>query len=321
VIPLATLEGIERDATAGVLTLETGRKCHAPMHRREVRTRWFASHPRAFIDAQCANDAGCVLHIVIEGPGDESRGWNSAVVRRPEDPKAWLAAVRSLRPIELEGYGLGLMGTGGPPPPIVFEPPQGVGPWAKAPDHALLSDREPTAAVCAHPDPVGMAWEMRLAIDRSGRVRRCDATTDSVHGRAIDATCLCDALDPVVFPRGAAGRRLRLRATDDGDTSTNDARFVLVQPGTEPWIERLQQSPVLRRCLAVATPRMSITFPVELALADDGTITDVHLGGEVSSIDRMRFATCIVDVLKATALPCAPPGITTLHAEIRLGAP
>ncbi len=244
----------------------------------------------------------------------------SARVRRPEDPKAWLAAVRSLHETELEGYLLGLSGRGGPTPPITLDAPEGVGRWAKPVDHDLYTAKETEAAACAHPDPnVGLMWQLRLAVDRRGRVQRCHAESDATFAREADAKCLCNVVGSIAFPPGASGRRIRSTATDDGETHSSDARFVLVQPGTEPWIERLDESPILSRCLAIAALRMPVTFPAEIMLAEDGAITDVMIRGDVNNTGRMRFAACVVDELKSTALPCAPPGISTLHAQIVLG--
>lgn len=319
IVPIAELERLEARGAVAELALESDRKCRVPLRPDDVHRRWFAGRPHASIEAECGTDQGCRLQVSIESPGNEIRDFVSTRVRRPEDPKAWLAAVHSLHETELEGY-LGLSGRGGPSPPIILDAPEGVGRWAKPVDHDLYTAKETEAAACAHPDPsVGLVWQLRVAVDRRGRVSRCHAESDSTLARQTDAQCLCDVIGSIGFPPGGSGRRVRSTATDDGQTHSSDARFVLVQPGTEPWIEQLDQSPILRRCVVATALRLPITFPAELALADDGTITDVTIRGDVTDIGRMRFATCVVDELKAFALPCAPPGISTLHAQIVLG--
>jgi hypothetical protein len=317
VIPIAKLEHIEQAAATGVLTLDGDRRCSAPLLPSEVARRWFATSPHAAVTARCDNDDVCALEVFITGPVGASTVFTSKPVRRREDPKAWIAAARSLHESEEVLIGLSLSGTGGPMPAVRFDEPTGIGTWAAEPDTALFTALEPSVAACAHPDPlVGMQWTIRTAIARTGKVDRCVAETDHLLARPADATCLCDAVRTIVFPRGAAGRRLRVDAFDDGEHAFTGAVFTVVQPGTDVWIERLRAAPILRRCTSTAPLKGGFGFDVEITLANGGAVTDVFVGGDVTTPERMRFAACIVDNLGAMTFPCAPPGITALRTKI-----
>lgn len=317
IIPIAELERIEAAATAGTLALEQDQRCRAPLSRAELDRRAFAAHPHAAIQASCDDEGHCALQVdTLDAKGNLLEGFSSTVVRRPEDPAAWLRAVDTLGELRLGSIGLGLFGTSHRPP-IQFQTPEAVGPWRRAPALETFTAIEGPAAGCAHPDPIlGMSWTLRAAVDRTGALSRCTAESDSPSARVPDGDCLCRTIAAIDFGAGKAGRRVRVVADDDDSLSANPG-FALVQPGTDAWISRLYESGVLHRCMTstqVAPPPGGLD--VALHLLPDGTIDDVRIDGALTQQDPMRLARCLVQSLPAVALPCAPPGIRTLHARI-----
>lgn len=321
VVPVPELERIEDAATTGTLVLEGDQRCDAPLTRAELYARTFAGRPRAIVEATCDFDGLCSLQLTLDGTSSGDPMFTSKAVRHPEDPKAWVAAVATLSDRGLWGIGLGGSGTSHPPP-MRFEDPVGIGPWPRPPDPTPLQALQGAAEACVHPDRLlGMSWTIRAALDERGRVRRCTASTDHTEGRAADGACLCRLVESVGFGRGPASRRLRVVAIDDGEFDGSGARFDVVQAGTEPWIARLGSTSVLRHCAATRRPVGKLDVDVTLALAPGGRIEDVRLDGDLTTVDRMRFASCVVDGLGRVTLPCAPPGITALHARLRIGGP
>lgn len=317
VIPIAELERIEAAAAAGTLVLEDDQRCRAPLSRAELDRRAFADRPHAEIQASCDYAGQCTLQVdTLDAKGNALEGFSSTVVRRPEDPAAWLRAVDTLGELRFGSIGLGMFGTG-QPPPIQFQNPESVGPWRRAPTLETFTAIEGPAAGCAHPDPiVGMTWTLRAAVDRTGALSRCTAESDSPSGRVPDGECLCRTIAGIDFGAGKAGRRLRVAAVDH-DALSFTPSFAVVQPGTDDWIVRLHRSGVFHHCVTstqVSTPPGGLD--VALRLLPDGTIDDVRIDGALTQQDPMRLARCLVQSLPAVALPCAPPGIRTLHLRI-----
>ncbi len=161
-----------------------------------------------------------------------------------------------------------------------------------------------------------MTWTLRAAVDRTGALSRCTAESDSPSARVPDGECLCRTIGAIDFGAGKAGRRLRVAAVDD-DALSFTPSFAVVQPGTDDWIVRLHQSGVLHRCVtSTQVPTPAGGLDVALRLLPDGTIDDVRIDGALTQQDPMRLARCVVQSLPAVALPCAPPGIRTLHLRI-----
>jgi hypothetical protein len=317
IIPIAELERIEAAAAAGTLVLEHDQRCRAPLSRAELDRRAFADRPHAAIQASCSDADHCTLQVdTLDAKGKTLEGFSSTVVRRPEDPAAWLRAVDTLGELRFGSIGLGMFGSSHPPP-VQFQPPEAVGPWRSAPTRDPFAAIEGPAAGCAHPDPiVGMSWMLRAAIDRTGALARCTAESDSPSARAADGECLCRTIAGIDFGAGKAGRRLRVAAVDD-DSRSFTPGFAVVQPGTDAWVARLNEGGVVHRCITstqVATPAGGLD--VALRLLPDGTIDDVRIDGALTQQDHMRLARCLVQSLPAVPLPCAPPGIRTLHARV-----
>lgn len=317
IIPIAELERIEAAAAAGILALEHDQRCVTPPSRAELDRRAFAAQPHAAIQAACDFDGHCMLQVdTIDAKGNHLEGFSSARVRRPEDPAAWLSAVDTLGDLRFGAIGLGMFGTGHPPP-IQFQNPEAVGAWRRAPTLETFTAVEGIAAGCAHPDPiVGMSWTLRAAVDRTGALSRCTAESDSPSARPADGECLCRTVAGIDFGAGKPGRRMRVAAVDH-DSLTTSPSFAVVQPGTDDWIVRLHEGGVVQRCVTstqVAPPPGGLD--VALTLLPDGTIDDVRIDGALTQQDHMRLARCVVQALPAVALPCAPPGIRTLHARV-----
>lgn len=322
-VPVVELERIEVAAAEGRLVLEGDQQCRAPLTPWEVEQRYFPGRRYATVTADCLED--CRLRATVEDPPDFEgyRVWESPVVSRPHDPRAWQKAASRLRLTSVLGVGgLGLSGTGGSVPPVRFNPPVGVGPWIPGqPEEAPFLALEGTVAGCAHPDPhVGFTWELRVSIDRRGRVERCTAEVDHSQAHASGAGCLCAAVETLAFTAGAAGRRLGVEAVDDGGFGGN-ARFELVQPGTETWVTRLQESPALARCLVAHPQSGSFGARAVLSLAPDGGVDDVRIEGNLVTSESMRFASCLVQELRSVPLPCRPPGVEVLQASLVVNGP
>lgn len=321
-VPVPELERIESAAAEGRLVLEGDQRCRAPLTPDEVASRYFPGRPRLRVSAECFDD--CRLRVTVDDPPkyDDMRAWESPKVTRAYDPKAWLAAAGRLRATDALGIGgLGLFGTSHAPP-VQFFAPVGVGPWSEGqPEDAPFSALESTIASCAHPDPqVGFMWQVRASVDRRGSVTRCVAEADHTLAHVAGAGCLCAAVETLRFPAGAAGRRLRVEALDDGGTGPG-ARLELVQPGTEAWVTRLQEAPALARCLLANPLPDMLATRVLLSLAPDGAIESVRIDGDITTPARMALASCLVQELRTVPLPCRPPGIDALHVSLTVNGP
>lgn len=316
-VPVPELERIEAAAAAGRLVLEGDQRCRAPLSPDEVAARYFPGRPRLTVAAECFDH--CRLRVMVDDPPkyEDMRTWESPKVTRSHDPKAWLAAASRLRATEAMGIGgLGLFGTSHAPP-VQFFAPVGVGPWAAGqPEEAPFGALEGTVASCSHPDPlVGFMWQVRASVDRRGTVTRCVAEADHSLAHAAGAECLCAAVGTIAFPAGAAGRRLRVEALDDGGSGRN-ARLELVQPGTEAWVTRLQDAPALARCIDANPQPGLLAARVTLALAPDGAVETVRVDGDITTMASMGLASCLVQELRTVPLPCRPPGIDALHLSL-----
>jgi len=321
-VPVAESERIEAAAAEGRLVLEGDQRCRAPLTPAEVTARYFPGRPTFEARAECFED--CRLLVSVNDPPHfaDSRAWESPKVSRPHDPKAWFEAASRVQPTQSFGVGgLGLFGTSHAPP-VRFNPPVGIGPWEPLqPDEVPFAALEGNVAGCAHPDPlVGFSWQLRASVDRSGRVTRCTAASDHSLAQASAGECICDAVETIAFPAGAAGRRFRVEAVDDGGFGGN-VRLELVQPGTETWVTRLQEAPALARCLAASPLPGMLAAWVILRLAPDGAIEDVRVEGEITTPATIGFASCLVRELRLVPLPCRPPGVDTLHASLIVNGP
>lgn len=320
-VPVAELERIEAAAAAGRLVLEGDQSCQAPLGAAEVHARYFAGRPSAEVSATCFED-DCSLTVMLDDPAhpDAFIAYEGRKVSRPYDPRAWVSAAGRLRASDSFGMGgLGLFGTSHSPP-VRFNPPTGIGPWGAQPPRSEPFDAlEPVVAGCAHPDPlVGFTWQVRVAVDRRGKVERCGARSAHSSARASDGDCVCRAIETIGFPAGSAGRRLRVDAVDDGGFR-GSGHFVRVQPGTEVWVERFDEAPALARCLADHPPPADFVAQVSVALALDGTVDDVRIEGDITTTPTMRFASCLVNELRRVPLPCRPPGVDTLQLKLTMG--
>ncbi len=326
--PVASLDELRRieDAAAiGRLVLEDDRRCRSPLTHDELIDRYLSAAATADVLATCYD--GCVLQVMVEPPEDDDGetddgayfGYVSGTIRTPTDPRAWTVA--RFRPSDafIGGVGGGIISSH--PPPIMFGVVGSIGPWSAEPDRSLL-EQQADVDRCAHPDPKPrFEWTVRLAIGTSGRIERCEATSDDHRARPSDADCLCAGLEPVRFAEGSRGRRLRVTATDTGAFTTSAMHWAPLQRGTDVWIERITSAFVLDTCLDEASPDGEFTPTVAMSLEPDGTMTNVEVFGEVQTSARMKFSACLVRELPRVPLPCAPPGIDTLQVQLRPGQP
>ncbi len=321
VVPVAELERIEAAAAQGRLVLEGDQTCQAPLTQAEVRSRYFPGRGSAFGAAFCLDD--CRLTVVVEGEAQPAGGsidtsYESRPITRPHDPKAWVSAAERLHTTETMALGgIGLIGIGGPVPPIRFNPPDGIGPWAgDEPTGRSFEPIEPRASGCAHPDPlVGFRWDVLASVDRKGHVQRCAAHSRSSLARPVDGECLCRSMEALELGAGRAGRRLWVQAVDDGELGSA-GRFGLLQPGTEAWVGRIDDSPVLERCAMNRSLPLGFSARVTLSLAPDGTVDEVNVEGDITKRVEMSFASCLVSELRRVPLPCRPPGIDELQLSL-----
>ena len=316
VLPINELERIETAAAEGRLRLEEDRLCRSPLTHADLMARYFASAPRAEVRASCPES--CLLTVTVEDPNDEDAyaNYTSRTIRTPHAPRAWARA--RLRPTDsLWGYLHGSMSRPLDSPPIRFASPESIGPWAKPPAGERLAEAEGKVAACAHPDArVEVEYEVRVAVGKSGKVDRCEATPSNLLGRPADALCLCEGIETIRYPRGRAGRRLRFTAIDDGQSGPFDVSLKPLQPGTDPWVQRLQQTPALATCLLEGRPDAGFTATVVLDLTSDGTIERVQVLGDIDTAPEMKFSECLVRELRPIPLPCAPPGIDALQVSV-----
>jgi hypothetical protein len=210
---------------------------------------------------------------------------------------------------------MGMSGTSHPPP-MRFESPAGIGPWGSSPiEESAFADVQRPAAACAHPDPsLGFRYTLRASVDGDGHVSRCMATSEHTMARPVDAACLCDAVGRLTLP-GRPGRRFRVTAVDEGGFRTANVALELIQPGTEPWLRRLDESPALGRCMAADLPA-NLSAVVTLALAPDGGVDDVRIDGDITTPPAIALARCLVQELRIVPLPCRPPGVDALQVRL-----
>ncbi|MCX4243854.1 hypothetical protein [Paraliomyxa miuraensis] len=321
-VPVEALERIEAAAAEGRLLLEGDRACRAPLLPHELVARYFSARRFVEIEAGCID--GCRLQASLQDPTDADVyvGFASRRVARIHDPRAWIAVADELRDEQSwGGIGLGMIGMSHPPP-IRFDFPQGVGPWARPVEELSFEEAERVAAACAHPDPlVGFTYEVRASVDRRGAQLRCVASAGHTMVRSADGACICEALERLAVPKGASGRRFRVQAVDDGGFRGSRATLEVVQAGTEAWIRRLDESPALDRCLRVASLPKGLDAMITVSMELDGAVTGVRIDGDITTQDSMQFAQCMVQELRAVALPCAPPGIDRLQARLSVAPP
>lgn len=317
-IPIAELERIEDAAAKGTLVLENDQRCASPLSRAEVRARYFAANREVRIEAACFDE--CRITVTVPGSPDDVY-LTSRPVKHPEDPRRWTAAARTLSD---ELYGIGGLGLSGMShaPPVRFGAPSWVGPWRTPPTDVQLSALDQKATACAHPDPtIGLTYALRATVDARGHIDRCEAESAAPFARDADAACLCGVLHELRFPAGSNKRRMWVEAIDDGGTPFLADSLQLLQPGTEPWLDRLKASLALERCTASHPTPARLDAIVSVQLATSGAIEDVRIDGELQDAVAMQWAQCVVAELHRVPLPCRPPGIDVLRARLAIAAP
>jgi hypothetical protein len=321
VVPVAELERIETSAARGVLALEGGQACRAALTEAEVEHRYFRKHAIVRPSADCTEK--CRLTVDLdppEGSREAAAMLESKDVRRPEDPRAWVAAAGKLREVE-EGYGmLTGWGTGGGAE-VMFLHPESIGPWKGDLGTPPFDAVEHELSACADPNPLPMAFHsVRAAVDPGGAVSRCETELDrpSALGGPDIAACICGVVGKIQLPRGAAGRRFRVSVLDrgTGGVSGIGAKLSPLQTGTDDWITRLQASHAVERCLDAARPSQALSATIALPLAADGSIGDIAIVGPIRTDDTMKFADCLARELATIALPCRPPGLEELRVRL-----
>jgi hypothetical protein len=313
-VPIAELERIEAAAATGELVLEGNQVCASPLSRDEVHARYFAARPEVRIEAACFDD--CRLTVTVERGPDEVDYFTSGKVLHPEDPQRWVAAAARLKD---EAYGIGGLRLSGTShnPPIRFASPSWAGAWPAPPTDEQLRTLEPSATRCAHPDAaVGLSYAIRARVDRHGRIDRCVAAGPKPLARAVDEACLCEVIGELRFTPGSGKRRLRVEAIDDPGASAMAGAWTMLQPGTEPWVERLGGAFALERCAAAHPLAVAVDAVVSLRLAASGKVEDVRIDGAIVDAGAMQWARCLVGELGALALPCRPPCIEVLRAKL-----
>ena len=322
VVPVAELERIEAAAAQGRLVLEGDLACRAPLTHDELMARYFGRNASALVEVACF--ATCWLQVSIDdGPeGDLDVTFVGPRVTKPHDPAAWIRSARSLEEGLAGIAGVGVPGSTSPAPPVTFERVVGIGPWRTPPSGARLEALAPQVARCGHPDPhVGLTWIVKAELGPDGRIDRCSARSEHPSARVVDGECLCQSIETLRHPAGPAGRRLWAEARDEQEAFADDQAFELLQPGTEGWVRRLDESRAVAACLQQQPLDAAIDVTVVLDLAPDGEIDRAQVFGELSSLPRMRFAGCLVRELAPVALPCRPPGIEQLQVRLRLASP
>ncbi len=321
VISISKLERIEAAAEQGRLVLENDQICRTPLSRSEVSARYFDGFRRATINAECFEGCSLGAYVVDPADPDNPRVHVSGEIRRPHDPRSWANA--KLRP---HGFGMwggvwgGLVGSSHPPA-IMFSTPEPIGPWETPPSWDVLNAVESETSACAHPHPdVGFTIDMRIAVDTTGQITRCAAHSEHSMARAVDARCLCETISDVRFSAGAKGRRMRVLALDDFGFTSGPIRFERIQPGTDSWVTRLQDSPVRDICAREGLPPNDLEATVTLRLAADGTVHEVGIFGPIDTAPRIDLARCLARELRTVDLPCRPPGVDTIHVGLHVGA-
>lgn len=314
VVPLSELRRIETAAAERRLVLEGDQTCRASLNPEDVRMRYFRSMRQASVEVLCADE--CVLQVQVTDPDDsDSYGLYHATVRRGWDPRAWARAADRLLDVETDVFG-SIGGTVGAshPPPIMFAMPEHIGPWDAPPDPEKFFALESKANGCGHPNPsISLTWTVALSVSASGRIRRCEATTEHLFARTSEAECLCSAAETLRFDPGKSGRRVRVDAVDTGGVPN---RLRALQQGTEPWVQRLEQAPATAKCRSEQPLPEPLEATAVLRLTPDGGITKIGLFGEFDNPRTMQWARCIVNEWSTVELPCAPPGIEQLQVKV-----
>ncbi len=325
VVPIEDLEQIESSAAQGRLPLEGDLQCQVPLTPSEVGARYFTSYPQAHIDTTCTpgSDAkpgpsDCRLSVLVGRAGVVPR-FVSPPIRDAHDPSAWARVSLQRNGESVPGGIIGGV-EGGTDIGLRFDGISEVGPWKQSPREAIADALIRDRFRCVHPDPrVSAHWELSVAVDRTGTVERCAASSADLPARAQDGDCLCQQLETVSLGRGKPGRRLRAYVRDPGLSSMSWRRLEPVQPRTQAWIQRLGESPEARACLhsahRVQTPWHGRAV---LELSPSGEVQALEMFGEISTTETVDLAQCLVRAFESVALPCRPPGIETLHVAIEL---
>lgn len=90
----------------------------------------------------------------------------------------------------------------------------------------------------------------------------------------------------------------------------------MVQPGTQAWVRRLDESSAHEACLNGSFAPEGFDATAALKLDPDGTVQDVELYGNFLSAPSQEFATCLIRELRYVLLPCRPPGIDEFRVRI-----
>lgn len=316
VVPIDEVLRIEQAAAEGQLVFEEDQHCRAPLLPGELRQRYFDTQPHAVVQAHCMDTCTLEVYVDTSGDGETNVAFVSRAIHRPHDPRAWAKA--SLRPSQhLVWGGIGGLFGSSHPPPMMFGWPQSIGPWRQPPTSELFDALEPTVAGCAHDDPmVGLGWMLRIAVAPDGRVSRCAATSVHSMATASNAECMCRGVETLDFGKGPAGRRLRVDAVDDGSHRFAEYELTPLQPGTKPWVRRLDESGLLDACVSRGALPKDATATMVLHLAPDGGVDDAEVFGQFDDVESMRVGMCLVKRLRAMDLPCRPPGIDTLQVQL-----
>lgn len=318
VVPMVELEAVESAAASGVLLLEDNRRCAVGLTREDVRARYLADRPRVYVDATCFEE--CRLTVRIETPGAEDAYFASKAIAKPELPAQWIAAAARLSD-DVYGYGgLGLSGASHNPD-VFFETPAWIGPWSRVvPTSDRFDALEPSVQGCGSADALlDLRYIVRVAVAPSGAVERCAAEEASDTPATRERQCLCDAVSTMRFGRGKAHRRLRIDAVDTGFGGSGVPETTALQPGTDPWVNRLLASTMFERCSSTDPLPKNLDAVLSMRVDPAGVVDDVRIDGGVNTAAAMRWAQCVVGEAATVSLPCAPPGIDRLRIRLRSG--
>jgi len=323
VVPVADLERIEAAAGKGVLELEGGRRCRAALTAAEVEHRYFRGHRIAIANATCMEGCRLDVHVDTLDGKDSGLSWRHTGVRAPEAPRSWIAAARALRVVD-EGRGFGSGGGVGGGPDMQFMFPEPIGPWKHPLERESFSPVEHALAGCKVPNAGQLSFhDVRASVDAKGSIAHCEtelAVPPPLTAPEL-AACICKVVRQVRLARGPAGRRFRIEVLQRSGTFTigPSASLAALQTGTDDWVQRLNDSDALVRCRASAPPDASDRLTIGLPLAEDGSIGEIRIVGDIDTPGNGRLAECLVRELAGVDLPCRPPGLTELRARLDLG--
>jgi hypothetical protein len=312
------LTKIEEAAATGVLELEGGQRCRAPLSRAEVEDRYFRKHSVAYPAASCGDNCRLDVSVFVDGKLGDS--WVRERVRKPEDPRSWIAAAGKLVPSEesvgsLEGYGAGKELD------IQFHRVDTIGPWKGELAATVFDPLDPELVACADRDAaVAVTHALRSAVAPDGTIERCEHELETPGPRpgVVPGECLCGVLRKLKLARGGKGRRFRVMVEDRGApfVAVPRVRLGARQQGIDPWITRFVDAGVIERCQAQGSPTEAFVATLGIPLAPDGAagpITVIDAGSEPAS---KTFVACVVAGLAKVALPCAPPGLPELRVAL-----